>query len=607
MLYAAIRDLFREFKSIILDNSLDPLPMRGEFQRYTKRKLNCDLRAAFNVALLAFPQGMAYAVIAGLPIKYGITCSAIAAIVAPLLMGSRHTVVGPTNATAFMVFSFFSAYSELPMLQIIPILVTLVGIFLVVGAYLRMADLIQYISRSVVVGYITGAAILIIANQIRHILGINFADLEMMDEAPRSFFGVLFETIFRIPDTQFAPLSLGLGTLACYFLLKRKLGNLPVFALTLVLMSAVGWVITRSGGQIATYTSFDPSSILPDLSGFTDSSVLSLIPKIAGLAMAIAFLAALENSVMAKTIASMTGDRTRLNQDMLGLGVANIATAFLSGMPASGSLTRSALNFSSGATTRLSSILAGALCLAGAFTLAPLIQFVPKASLAALVVAIAISLINPRQIRICLRATRSDAMVIVLTCAAALLVPLHMAIFIGVGASVALYLRKASRPQLVEYEFNEAGDLAEADEENSRRIPQISIVHVEGELFFGAAELFRTQIQRTCNDPSLRIIILRMRNARHLDATSVMALEELIRFLRTKERHLIISGATRDVYRVLKNAGLIEVLGRDNMFLNNPKNPNLSTRFALKRAQELMGSEKADVKIYYDPNQDSGT
>jgi len=136
-----------------------------------------------------------------------------------------------------------------------------------------------------------------------------------------------------------------------------------------------------------------------------------------------------------------------------------------------------------------------------------------------------------------------------------------------------------------------------------RQHPSISIVHVEGELFFGAAELFRTQIQRTCADPNLKVIILRLKNARHLDATSVMALEELVRVMRSEHRDIIISGAMREVYRVLKNSGLLEEIGRENIFMGSAANPNLSTRNALKRAQEILGTKDAEVRIYYDPRQ----
>jgi SulP family sulfate permease len=129
---------------------------------------------------------------------------------------------------------------------------------------------------------------------------------------------------------------------------------------------------------------------------------------------------------------------------------------------------------------------------------------------------------------------------------------------------------------------------------------------VEGELFFGAAELFRNQIQQTAADPNLRIIILRMKNARHLDATSVMALQELIEFLRQEGRDLLISGLSKEVYRVLKNAGMVEFVGRANLFIGSAQNPNLSTRNALKRAQAILGTTQAEIRIFYDPTKPAG-
>ena len=140
----------------------------------------------------------------------------------------------------------------------------------------------------------------------------------------------------------------------------------------------------------------------------------------------------------------------------------------------------------------------------------------------------------------------------------------------------------------------------------AERLPQISIVHVEGDLFFGAADLFRKQVSRIAEDPSLAVIVLRMRNARNLDATAVCALEELIKFTREKGRHLIISGAGRQVYRVLRKSGVLHVLqadcdrdlGESNIFIFEPKNPNISTRKALMRAQKLLGTKNADISIY---------
>lgn len=591
------RSIVREVKTFVVDNNLDPLPIRKGFRGYSLAALKGDGRAGLNVALLAFPQGMAYATVAGLPIHYGITCSIIAAIIAPLFAGSSHTILGPTNATAFMVFSYFAAHPALgeKQLLLMPLLVFMVAVLLILGAYLRMADMIQYISRTVVVGYIAGAALLIIANQMRHVLGVDIG------AGARSFFTIAWETASQIPQARVAPLVLGVLTCALWFVLEKKFSRLPVFAIVLVVMSVVAWASRGSLGAVATFEGVKLNALLPDYAIFSTPGIIDYIGQISGLALAVAFLAALENSVMAKTLASRSGERSDLNQDMLSVGMANMGAAFASGMPASGSLTRSALNFNSGATGRLSSIFSGILCAVGIVALAPFIRHVPKCCLAALVICIAVSLINLNNIRISLAATKSDALTLVVTFFAALLVPLHVAIFVGVAVSIMLYLRKASRPELVEYEFTEHGELMEM-EGAERKVPSISIVHVEGELFFGAAELFRTQVQRACNDPNLKIIILRLKNAHRLDATSVMALEELISFMRTKGRDLIISGATKDVYKVLRNSGLVKILGRENLFMESLKNPNLSTRNALLRAQEILGTEKADIRIFFDPN-----
>ena len=156
-----VRNARRGLASFFWDNGLDPLPARHDLRSYRRKDLPYDLRAGLNVSLLALPQGMAYAAIAELPIVYGVTCSAVAAIVAPLFAGSRQTVLGPTNATSLMIFSFFAGnVVAADKLALMPLLCLMVGLFCVLGALLKVAELLQYVSRSVLVGYITGAATL---------------------------------------------------------------------------------------------------------------------------------------------------------------------------------------------------------------------------------------------------------------------------------------------------------------------------------------------------------------------------------------------------------------------------------------------------------------
>jgi len=596
------------------------LPFVGPLQRYNPSKFLHDARAAANVMMLALPQAIAHATIAGLPIVYGILCSVVAAITAPLFAGSRYTILGTTNATAFMLFSFFAVNPALTgrASELVMLLTLMVGLIAVAGALLRVADLLQYVSRSVLVGYIAGAAVLIMTNQLIPMLGLDrFVDTH----ASASFATLLIALVKAIPHTDWVALIIGVSTLAVYAAMRKWRPKWPAFALSLLLSSAVFGPLIRFHvppfAQAKTFVTFGFADLTPKLPRLFHEGVFNDIATLLGVALAIAFLASLENTLMSKTLAARTEERTDVNQDMFSVGMANLASALGGGMPASGSLNRSMLNHESGAVTRFASMFCGVYTLVFAVLIAasigwgvPLIDYLPRAGLAALIIGQSCSLFNARHLKMCLRSTGDDASVLVITFLATLLAPLHVAIFVGVAISITLFLRKASRPYLIEYEFNEVGELREMGEKRKRPIPAISIVHVEGDLFFGAAELFRTQIQRTITDPQLKVIILRLKNARHLDATSVMALEDLILFMREKNLHLLVSGATSDVYRVLKKSGILDTIqagcnrdaGESNLFLNSPSNPNLSTRDALKRAQQLLGTDRADIRIFYDPS-----
>jgi len=608
-----IRDYFAE-------EHVSLAPFISDIRHYSAEKLRYDFRAGANVSLLAVSQAIAFAAIAGLPVIYGVLCTAVAALIAPLFSASRHTIMGPTNATAFMLFSFISVNPVLANRwgELIPLLVMMVGVFATLGALMRMADLMQFVSRSVLVGYLTGAAVLIIANQATHLLGVS----KWIDNRTAgTFVGLVMGLLRAISHIDWVSFSIGGITLGIYYSLIKWKPTWPVFSIALVIASAVFGSLIRFHvppfEASATFETFSFHDMMPRMPHLIRAGIFNDISDLLGLALAIAFVATLENTLMAKALASRSGDHADVNQDMLSVGMANIASSIAGGMPASGSLTRSSLNFESGARTRFASFFSGVCSLGFATLIAasvgwgvPLINFVPKAALAALVIILSLSLFSLRNIRICLRSTGDDAAVLVVTFICTLLAPLHVAIFIGVALSISLFLRKASRPYLVEYEFNDDGELLEMGEKHKRPIPAISIVHVEGDLFFGAAELFRTQINRTVSDPAIQVIILRLKNARHLDATSVMALEDLIRFMRGRGLHLIVSGASPEVYRVLKRSGVIETLqegcnrkaGESNLFLSNPRNPNLSTRGALKRAQQLLGTNKADIRIFHDPS-----
>ena len=582
-------------------NTLNFWPLRQSLKDYQASYFGGDLRAGLNVALLAFPQGMAYALIAGLPIQYGIYGSAIAAMVAPIFAKSHLITLGPTNATSVMLLSAFASLGIVgaEKLGMVPLLIFMVGLFIAVGAYFKVANLVQYISRSVITGYISAAALLIITNQIPKSLG-----LEMPGKGA-TFYESVVLMLHSMHTVHWATVGVSLTTAALFFLLNRKFKSLPNVAISLLAISALTeFVVERLHIQFLGRESnihFLSGINAADWSFQTPDFSLSSIHTLASPALAIALLCILEGISIGKSLAAKTGARLDANQAMFSIGMANIACAFFSGMPASGSLTRSTLSSTSGGRTVLASYISGVIVFIGAFALGPFTQYVPQCTLAVLVIAIGISLINKHAIRIVTMTTKSDAAVFGATFGSGLFMPLDTAIYVGVGTSIVFFLKKVARPEMVEYTFNEAGQLTELDQQTQRSVPQVSIVHVEGELFFGAADLFRDQMRRICEEPNLKIVVLKMRNAHNLDATGVMALEELLLYMEEKGRYLILSEVKAEMARVLKNSGLYDEIQERNIFTDEPSNPTMSTAKALKRAKEQLGNTPADVSIYVDP------
>lgn len=574
----------------IKDSGLSGFPLSETIRSYTPAKAVADAKAAVNVSLLDFTQGMAYALIAGLPVQSGIFGSAISSITGPAQSSSRFVMLGPTNATAVMLLSTFLTlgYGPQEAVVILPMLLLMVGLFMIGGSFMRIANVTQFISRAVVVGYISAAACLIIVNQLKNVLGL---------EIPRAgtLAGSIYNLFHGVHQSQWQPLCIAVITLAVYLPLKRWAKSLPSIAVTLVIIGCTTQILGSYGLITEMLDPVNARSWRPRL----PQASLSELATLANAALALAFLTLLETSSISKTLAAQAGDRIDLNQQMLSVGTANIFCAFGGGMAASGSLTRSVLNFRSGAKTAISSIFSGCLLIVGIFLLGPYIQYIPTSALAILVITIGCSLINPSNIRVMMKTTRSDATVFLCTFIGGVFFSLDTAIYIGAATSIGLFLHKASKPGLKEISFDDSGNVVEENLTSQKKErPEIAIVHVEGDLFFASSELFLEQMRNLVEHPALKIIVLRLRNARNLDASVALTIKDLVLFARNNNRDVIVSGAHPEIERVFRNSGLIDTLSEKNFFRYHPENPTISTRDALKRAQEITGTDKADIKIY---------
>ncbi|MBI5684589.1 MAG: SulP family inorganic anion transporter [Verrucomicrobia bacterium] len=569
------------------------LPFVETVRGYKQSWLLTDVSAGLTLALLSLPQAIAYAIMAGLPPIYGLYSCIVVAIVGSLMGSSEHLVPGPTNSVAILIggmimTSSVPAVRENPTI-VIPLLALLVGGTQLLFGLLKLGNLTQFVSRSVVVGFTAGAGLLIALNQLAPLLGVNQPNAIHMLQ-------YVWQTIEQLPGTNLYALAIGVASILVTVSAPRWLPRwLPAPLVVVVVSALVAGVFHLDDKGVKLVGDLPANLPHVQLPFFG----VRMFADIADTALAMAILGCIETLSIAKSIAMTTDQRVDNNQSCIGLGLGNIAAAFFQCMPGSGSFTRSALNFLSGARTRFAGVFSGLWIAAILIVFGRWVHYIPLASLAGLLIVLGFSMFRWHHIRVAFRATRSDAAVLILTFASALLLSLRQAIYVGVISSLVLFLRKASAPHLVEYDL-EGDSMREIKEKSERTHPEISIIHVEGELFFGAAELFEDEVRRLAHDRNIRVVILRVKNARHLDATAVMALEGLLKFLRAGGRLLLISGPSPDVMGVLSRSGLLDEIGRDCVF-ESEENLTASTRKALLRAQEFLGKEaKPEVRVFYE-------
>ena len=575
-------------------------PFTGVLRGMDGPTFRADTVAGLNVALLAFPMSMAFAMKAGLPIWCGLVGCGVAAAVAPLFSGSANLSAGPTNASAALLLGSFATLGAItPELRAsaLPTLVLMTGVFLLLASWLRLSGFADFVPRTVISAYIAAAALRVIALQLPTALGMPG------EHAGDSLPEVLWHAA-RMGRTLINPeLGLALITSVAYFLLRPKYGAGKAI-LGAVMVATFGAILAQNVahahgsradlvGYVGQAAQAGAALHLPDFSARTLSTLFSP-------ALALAVLVVIEGTANARASALKTGRPSDLHQEVYGLGMANLVCAFTGGMAASGSISRSALNVASGARTALASLLCGVFILGALFLARPVVAIVPLSTLAILVILAEIELANLSAVKLILKSGAQDRTVFLATFATALLAPLDVAIFLGTAVAVAFYLRQTSTPEVVEYDFSETGELRERPK--GQASTGISILHVEGSLHFGATQAFHEHLRRASADPNLKVLVLKFREALHLDANGVLLLRDLAETLKSDGRHLILCEAKADTMRIIVNAGLDQAVGAENVFPFDEAQPNLALAKAVRRARDLAGGGNAVLRIVTAPH-----
>jgi len=588
------------------------LPFIADLRHYSWAKLHSDLIAGATLTLVSIPQAIGFALILGLPPTSVILSVVIGGFISALFFSSHHHVFGPTTSVSLITATAIAANSGLGLdpLPLAAYLAFLVGVVQCLAGLLNFGEITKFISRSVVVAYTAAIGILLITSQLPNFLGFGVP-------AGQRFVTVLTDVWAALARVNISAWAIGIGvlTLVIFEGIKRYKKTWPEALIGLATLGCFSYLIDYYhlfGLKRMPFRLVQDEGALmaafPKFSGLPGwHAQLQMLPALASTAIAVAIIGMLEATAITKSLAAKSGQHLDPNQELIGMGAGNIAVGLFGLTPGSSSFTRSAVNYQSGAATQLSSMLSSVIVLLILLFVTPVFNYIPVAALAAHLMRVGYKLINQQQVRVAVRSTRSDAVVFIVTLGAAFFLRLDTAIYVGIGVALALFLQKTSTPTLVEYAFNESGVLAELADPDKRANPQISIIHIEGDLFFGAADLFQEHIRRQAENQNIRVFILRMKNARHLDATTVMAMESLHDYLSQTGRHLLISGCNADVLRVLRRSGLLAQIGEGNVF---PAEINLtmSTKRALQRASQLLKEEgtsgqKADVRIFYDRKQ----
>jgi sulfate permease, SulP family len=392
-----------------------------------RQSLPKDLSAGLTGALIVLPQGMAYAMIAGLPPQYGLYCAIVPAVVAALFGSSWHLVSGPTAAISIVVFAALAPMAQAGSTAYVQLALTLgflAGLIQLALAVMHLGRLTDHIAHSVIVGFTTGAAFLIAASQFKHFFGLPLP-------ASNAFFPTLWNTWHMLPAFQWQVATVGFATLLVSIIARRWLRPLPYMVVGMVAGAGVAALLQYSGVKLVGAL---PSAV-PELSA--PSWNMAVWQQLASSAVVIALLALTEAIAIARAIALRSGQTIDGNQETFGQGLSNVVGAFVSGYPSSGSFTRSGVNFDAGAQTPLAAIFASGILMAMLFFIAPLVSYLPIACMAGVLFIVAWGLIDLPAIKACFK-NREDAAIFLLTFLACLLTDIEIAVFAGIALSILL-------------------------------------------------------------------------------------------------------------------------------------------------------------------------
>ena len=543
-------------------NTIELLTRPWEILRgYSRQYFSADLAAGLTVAIVLLPQAIAFSLIAELPPQMGLYSAILGGIVGALWGSSNQNHTGPANAISLLVLSALSLAVEPGSGEYIlaaGLLAVMVGVFQLAMGLARMGILVNFVSHSVIIGFTSGAGVLIILKQLSPLTRFQAEGENIW----KTTWEILLNLVSRMELVNLYSLALGLGA-AVIILIANKLNpRIPASFIAMLLASLAVYFLGLDKAGVAIIGQL-PSELPPlvDVSKFS----IELVSKLSAGALAVGAIGLVETAAISRSIAAHTRQRLDNNQEFVGQGLANIFSGLFSGYATAGSFSRSALNFNANAKTPMAAVFSSLFVLAAMFLLAPLAVFLPRAALAGVLIATAIRIIDREEIERIWKGSREDALIMVVTFLGTLVLNIEFAVLAGILLSLAIYILKTSVPVVVQI-LPEESFAHLAPQPRMLPCPQLAILAIQGDIYFGAVNHVDESIRNIlAENPSQRYLLIHMRQVVNMDISGIHMLESLMETLRERGGDLFLTKVQPNVMTLMADTHFYEELGLHNI------------------------------------------
>lgn len=557
------------------NGSIDFRPkLVSALKNYSADKFKNDLVAGIVVGIVALPLAIAFGIASGVSPTVGLITAIIGGFIVSAAGGCTVQIGGPTGAFIVIVYNIIASFG----LEGLAVATFMAGLILVALGFFRLGTVIKFIPYPIVVGFTAGIALTIFSTQINDFFGLGLKNV------PSEFIPKWGAYISNFGNIDWVTLCVGLAALAIIIVTPKVSRRLPGALIAIIIVTAVVAVVPGISVETIGDRFGSLSTDIPQPHGFelNMATINRLLPS----AFTIAILGAIESLLSATVADGVTGTRTNSNTELIGQGMANIIVPFFGGIPVTGAIARTMTNITNGGRTPVAGIVHALVLLLIFLFAMPLINYIPMACLAAVLVVVAYNMSGWRTIVGIFHAPKSDISVLMVTFLLTVIFDLTIAIEIGLLLAVVLFMRRVMENTEIKV-YSEQLDVAEGTDLSQHEMldvaPGVSIYEIDGPFFFGIATKFDEMMRSTLGSKPL-VRIIRMRKVAFIDATALHNLELLIKSSQSEGIHIVLSGVRPAVSETLMHAGIDRLVGADHICDHISKAVVMANRIATKQS-----------------------